>query len=71
MMKRTRFVEEQVIGILKETEAGAKRVNVAPLHHRKATQLDVLSPAGPRNGSPAIWRSRRFHREQSLQTCLR
>ncbi len=70
-MKRTRFAEEQVIGILKKTEAGAQRGNVVPLHHRQATRLDVLSPTGPGNGSPAIWRSRRCHREQSLQTRLR
>jgi hypothetical protein len=70
-MKRTRFTEEQIIGILKETEADAKRGNMAPLHHRQATRLDVLSPTGPGNGSPAIWRSRRFRREQSLQSCLR
>jgi hypothetical protein len=53
-MKRTRFTEEQIIGILKETEADAKRGNMAPLHHRQATRLDVLSPTGPGNGSPAI-----------------
>ena len=70
-MKRTSFTEEQVIGILKETEAGAKRANMALLHHRQATRLDVLAPTGPGSGSPTIWRSRRFHREQSLQTCLR
>jgi hypothetical protein len=61
-MKRTRFSEEQIIGILRENEAGAKRGNMAPLHHRQATRLDVLSPAGPGNGSAAIWRSRRFHK---------
>jgi hypothetical protein len=53
-MKRTRLAEEQIIGILKKTEAGAQRGNVAPLHHCQATRLDVLSPAGPGNGSVAI-----------------
>ena len=70
-MKGTRFAEEQIIGILKKTEAGAQRGNVAPLHHRQATRLDVLSPASPRNGSSAIWQVHRVSRRQSLQTRLR
>ena len=31
-MKRTRFTEEQIIGILKEAEAGAKTVEPARRH---------------------------------------
>lgn len=70
-MKRTSFMDEQIIVILKEIEAGAKRGNMAPLPHRQATWLGVLSPADPGNGSAAIWQSRRFHREQTMQTSLR
>ncbi len=70
-MKRNRFAEEQVIGILTKTEDGAQRGNVAPLHHRKAAQLDALSSDGPRNRNTAIWQVRRFSRRQSLQTRLR
>ena len=31
-MKRTRFAEEQIIGVLKEVEAGAKTGNLARRH---------------------------------------
>ena len=31
-MKRTRFMEEQIIGILKEAEAGAKTADLARRH---------------------------------------
>ena len=31
-MKRTRFTEEQIIGVLKEAEAGAKTVDLARRH---------------------------------------
>lgn len=31
-MKRTRFTEEQIIGVLKETEAGAKTADLARRH---------------------------------------
>ena len=31
-MKRTRFSEEQIIGVLKEAEAGAKTVDLARRH---------------------------------------
>ena len=31
-MKRTRFIEEQIIGILKEAEAGAKTADLARRH---------------------------------------
>ena len=70
-MKRTSFTEEQVIGILRKTEAGAQRGNMAPLHHRKAAQLDALSSDGPRNGNAAIWQVRRVSRRQSQQMRLR
>jgi putative transposase len=32
MMKRVRFSEEQIIGVLKEAEAGAKTANLARRH---------------------------------------
>ncbi len=72
-MKRTRLAEEQIIGILKEAEAGAKGggYGAAAQYHRQVAQLDLVSPAGPGKGNAAICRGRRFHREQSLQTCLR
>ena len=53
-MKRTRFTEEQIIGILKKTEAGAQRGNAVAQYHRQAAQLDVLTPDGPRNGNAAL-----------------
>jgi putative transposase len=31
-MKRKRFTEEQIIGILKEAEAGAKSIDLCRLH---------------------------------------
>ena len=31
-MKRTRFTEEQIIGVLKEVEAGAKTADLAHRH---------------------------------------
>ena len=31
-MKRKRFTEEQIIGILKEAEAGAKSADLCPRH---------------------------------------
>ena len=33
-MKRTRFTEEQIIGVLKEQEAGAKTADLARRHGR-------------------------------------
>jgi hypothetical protein len=44
-MKRKRFTEEQIIGILKEAEAGAKGADLCRVGHKQATEPIALSPA--------------------------
>ncbi len=39
-MKRARFTEEQIIGVLKEHEAGAKTAHLARKHGLSAATLD-------------------------------
>ena len=36
-MKRKRFTEEQIIGVLKEAAAGAKTLDLCPRHGREQT----------------------------------
>jgi hypothetical protein len=38
-MKRSRFTEEQIIGILKEQEAGARTVDVCRYHRITPSEL--------------------------------
>jgi hypothetical protein len=45
-MKRARFTEEQIIGVLKEHEAGAKTADLARKHgvSEKQAQIQVCVP---------------------------
>ena len=47
-MKRARFTEEQIIGVLKEHEAGAKTADLAREHGvSEATLYDVAADVAP------------------------
>lgn len=50
-MKRTRFTEEQIIGLLKEAEAGAKTADLARRHG--VSEATIL-PGRRRNDHPVI-----------------
>ncbi len=57
-MKRQQFSEEQIIGILKEAEAGAVVTELETRKNRysrlKATRLDDADAAGRKRGSSRI-----------------
>jgi hypothetical protein len=44
-MKMKRFSEEQIVGVLKEAEAGAKTLGVLLLELFQATRPDAVIPA--------------------------
>ena len=54
-MKRTRFTEEQIIGVLKEHEAGAKTADLARKHGVSKRRFTTGRP------STAAWMSPRPH----------
>ena len=54
-MKRARFTEEQVIGVLKEHEAGAKTADLARKHGVSKATLCIIG-----RRSTAAWTSPRL-----------
>lgn len=48
-MKRTKFTEEQIIGVLKEAEAGAKTADLARRHG--LPQAETITGSTSSNGS--------------------
>ena len=49
-MKRARFTEEQIIGVLKEQEAGAKTADLARKHGRPGSDALQLEGQVRRHG---------------------